>query len=233
MSEVIFVEYLKSFGLTGQEAVIYEVLLKNEAMTGYEVAKETGISRSNVYNSMSGLVEKGAAYQVKGNPVRYVCVSVGKFCDHTLYELEQRADYLKEHAPKPQPARDGYITIQGERHIRDVLRDMLVSCEKRVYFMAQAEIMQFFDKELKRLADSGKKVVLLTEGYELPGAVIYQTKPEEDQIRMIIDSSKVLTGELRGSNSDTCLYSGQANLIAVMKEALKNKITLIEMNKED
>lgn len=233
MPDVMFAEYLKSFGLTGQEAAIYEVLLKNEAMTGYEVAKETGISRSNVYNSMSGLVEKGAAYQVKGNPVRYVGVSVGKFCDHTLYELEQRADYLKEHAPKPQPVREGYITIQGERHIRDVLRDMLAGCEKRVYFMAEAKVMQLFDKELKQLAEAGKKVVLLTEGYALKGAVLYQTKPEEDQIRLITDSSRVLTGELRGSNSDTCLYSGQANLIAVMKEALKNKITLIEMNKED
>ena len=54
-------EYLKSFGLTGQEASIYEALLINGEMTGYEVAKETGISRSYVYGAMSALVDKGAA----------------------------------------------------------------------------------------------------------------------------------------------------------------------------
>ena len=62
MEEAAIIEQLTLFGLSRQEAAIYLCLLKNEELTGYEVAKLTGISRSNVYNGLASLVEHGAAY---------------------------------------------------------------------------------------------------------------------------------------------------------------------------
>ena len=49
MEEAAIIEQLILFGLSRQEAAIYLCLLQNEELTGYEVAKLTGISRSNVY----------------------------------------------------------------------------------------------------------------------------------------------------------------------------------------
>lgn len=232
MSDIMFTEYLKSFGLTGQEALIYEVLLKNAEMTGYEVSKETGISRSNVYSSLAGLVDKGAAYLIEGEPVRYLSVPVEKFCDHMMYQLEQRAAYLKAHAPEHKDNHEGYITIQGSMHIRDVIRDMLKSCEMRLYILAESALIKEYEEELVALIAKEKKVVILTDEYDIPGALVYHTKPEKGQIRFITDSSHVLTGELRDSDGDACLYSGQENLVAVMKEALSNRIRLIELHEE-
>ena len=37
-------------------------LLAEGRLTGYEATKLTGISRSNTYTALAGLVEKGAAY---------------------------------------------------------------------------------------------------------------------------------------------------------------------------
>ena len=42
-------ESLMCFGLTRQESNIYLTLLSDGALTGYEAAKRTGISRSNAY----------------------------------------------------------------------------------------------------------------------------------------------------------------------------------------
>ena len=232
MSNLTFTEYLKNFGLTGQESTIYEILLKSDAMTGYEIAKESGISRSNVYGSLSGLVDKGAAYLIEGEPARYLAVDIKKFCDHTLYELQQQANYLIQHAPAHSQTKEGYITIQGSRHIRSVIRDMLEHCEQRLYIMAENSVILEFEPELKALIAEGKKVVILTKDYKLNGAIVYNTEPEAYQIRFITDSAYVLTGELKDAASDSCLYSGQKNLVAVMKEALGNKITLLELNKE-
>ena len=67
----------------------------------------------------------------------------------------------------------------------------------------------------------------MTKGFNISGAIHYETKPEDGQIRFITDSAYVLTGELTGDEHDTCLYSGQKNLVEVMKEALKDKITLL------
>ena len=54
-------EYLMHFGLSRQEAIVYERLLSGGKQTGYEIASGTGISRSNAYPSLAALVEKGAA----------------------------------------------------------------------------------------------------------------------------------------------------------------------------
>ena len=41
----------------------------------------------------------------------------------------------------------------------------------------------------------------------------------------------VLTGDMTGSASDTCLYCGQKNFVNVFKESLKNEIKLIELKR--
>ena len=66
---------------------------------------------------------------------------------------------------------------------------------------------------------------------QIADAKVYVTEKKDQQIRLITDSRYVLTGEITGSNLDTCLYSGQTNFVNVFKEALSNEIKLIELTK--
>jgi len=237
-----FPDCLISFGLTRQEAVIYETLLNHGEMTGYEVSKETGISRSNAYASLAGLADKGAAYLIKGEAVKYTPVPVPQFVESTLASLAEKGEFLKAHAPARRDTTDGYITVQGAANIRGKIRQMLADMEHRLYMMAPSDIVAQFCGELSEKISGGKKVVLLTDRLpaeltELSGkldeaaeSAVYITDAEPGQIRMIVDSAYVMTGEFTGSESDTCLYSGQKNLVSVMKEALKNKITLLKLD---
>jgi len=88
---------------------------------------------------------------------------------------------------------------------------------------------------LKEAISKGLKVVIISEGpFKLEGAVIYYAKREEYQIRLIVDSTKVLTGEIIDENNSTCLYSKKQNLVNLFKESLKNEIKLIELtNRKD
>ena len=224
----LIVENLISFGLTRQEAAIYLELLKHGDLTGYELSKETGISRSNIYSSLAGLAEKGAACLIEGESTKYTAVPMKNFVENTLNELTEKGDYLKQHAPKKIHVSTGYITIQGARNIRNKIAQMIHETTLRLYLMASADIIREYSDELKKLVASGKKVVLLTDDFKIEGAIIYNTQTEQNQIRLITDSAYVLTGELTGDEHDTCLYSGQKNLVTVMKEALKNKIELLD-----
>ena len=96
MDEMSYVEKLMMFGLTRQEASIYLCLNRNGTLTGYEASKLTGISRSNVYNALAGLTEKGAAYLMKGSSSKYMAVSVEEFCDNKLRMLESTRQWLAE-----------------------------------------------------------------------------------------------------------------------------------------
>ena len=69
--------------------------------------------------------------------------------------------------------------------------------------------------------------------------IFYQMLQEEEQeeafcdkrkqIRLIIDSEYVLTGEVEGRDEDTCLYSAQKNFVTVIKDAMRNEIELIKI----
>lgn len=224
------IENLTAFNLTRQEALIYIEFLSHGEMSGYEVAKETGISRSNVYSALQSLAEKGALYLIEGESTKYTPVPVKIFLKNTISELQKKAKLIEKEAPKQRENKEGYITILGVKNIENKIRQMLENAKERIYFMADKEVLSCFQKEIEDLLLSEKKVVILSDFDDfsmLKGIIFHKTQTEENQIRLIVDSSFVLTGTISGSEHDTCLYSGQQNLVNLMKEALKNKIELL------
>lgn len=222
-----YIDFLIEYGLTRQEATIYIELLRHGAMTGYEVSKETGISKSNVYAALKGLTQKGAAVCEEGEATRYFPEKAESFCDNHLRYLSQIREQIIANQPNQIEESEGYITIQSYRHICNKIYEMLGRCEKRLYMMAETKVIMQFKDELTALAKAGKKVVILT-GTEnvIDGAIVYRTDVVTGQIRFITDSSYVITGTLTGDSEDTCLYSGQENLVNLVKETIKNKMLL-------
>lgn len=242
MEESTIIEKLLLFGMGRQEAAIYICLLKNEELTGYEVAKLTGISRSNVYNGLASLVEHGAAYVCEGSTNKYVAVDIKEFCDNHIRYLQKQQKFLVQHAPKRQLPLEGYITIEGYERIADKIHHMILGAEQRIYFAANEAFLAKWDSEIEEVLQRNVKVVLLAQ--ELPEKlakekiIYYKRLPASEpwnmgqqQIRLIIDSAYVLTGDVTGNSSDTCLYSAQKNFVNVFKEAMSNEIKLIEMHK--
>ena len=125
MSDMNFIDSLNDFGLTRQEGSIYSALLNHGEMTGYEVAKDTGISRSNVYAALTALVEKGAAYLVQGEATKYRPIEISRFTENRISELKKTALWLEKHAPRKVISCDGYITIIGAKNIKNKIRQML------------------------------------------------------------------------------------------------------------
>lgn len=233
----IVLDRLVLFGLTRQEATIYLCLFQNGEMTGYEVAKQTGISRSNVYSGLSDLVDKGAAYLVEGNTSKYIAVPVEEFCENKIRSLIFEKEYLIKNLPSKKEKELGYITITGNRNIKDKVITMIGEAKLRIYFSASYKMVEELQEEFLRALDKKIKLVLITD--KLPEnerlqkeSICYLGERKESSIRLIIDSEYALTGELTGNKEDTCLYTGQKNFIEVFKDALRNEIRLIELTKE-
>ena len=232
MDEIGILEKLIAFGMTRQEAVIYICLYKNGELTGYEVSKQTGISRSNVYGGLSELVEIGAAYLIEGSPSKYVAVPVEEFCDNKIRSLMKQKEFLIKNMPEMAAPSEGYITIEGAVNIRNKIIAMLKGAQQRIYLSAPEAFVEGIREELMEVEARKIKLVLITDkDIGMADAIQYLTDKKENQIRLIIDSVYVLTGDIEGERTDTCLYSGQKNFVNVFKEALRNEIRLIELTK--
>lgn len=225
------VELLVNFGLTRQEATIYNLLFAEGKLNGYEASKLSGISRSNAYNALASLVEKGACYVIEQNSVCYTPVPVEEFCNNKIRMLNSMKEELKEIVPKPNKKLQGYISITGEKNIYDKITNMLLEVKERVYVALSYEILIKYKDELEDLVKKNIKVVVISDkDCNIDGAIFYVSQINKEHIRIIVDSQYVLTGEITNNYNSTCLYSSNNNLVEVFKEALANKISLIEMN---
>ena len=106
-------------------------------MTGYEAAKATGISRSNAYTSLAGLVDKGAACTVDGTPTKYVPVPAEEFLEKKIGSLKQLKNELIASLPDKSDREEAYITIKGEENICHKIESLIKSALQRVYISGE------------------------------------------------------------------------------------------------
>lgn len=230
-----FSEHLMEFGLTRQEAGIYECLLCEGKVTGYEVAKILGISRSNAYNSLASMTEKGASYLVEeGSTKKYVPVPLEEFCKNYIRRLEESKRWLVEHKPSEKTHTEGYVTIEGARNILNMLKNLLTKAEERVYISCTRNYLLLLVEEVEQLISAHKKVVIITDqAVNFKNAKVYIGEPRGMQIGIITDSKYVLTGEYGEGSMNTCLYSGQKNFVELYKRSLSNEIKLLAIQEKE
>lgn len=235
MDEANLIEKLTRYCLTRQEATIYLCLYQNESATGYEIAKQTGMSRSNVYNALKGLEEKGAACLDEGNSKKYMAVDISEFCNNFIRRAEQTRNELINEMPVRKPEVKGYLTITGHENIMNRIYNMLGQCRHRIYFCASSQIIRHFIAPIQELIKEQKKVVILTrEKPDLEDVIFYRSDYSENEIHLIIDSKSAISGECGVGSENICLYSEHNNFVRILKQALSNTIKLaeLEQNKE-
>lgn len=225
------IEGLTNFNITKQEATLYVLLLKAGQLTGYEASKQTGISRSNTYTALAGLVEKGAAYVLEeGKVTRYTPVAPEEFCRNKISRLKKIKQDILRQLPTLAGEAEGYITIKGEREIVNKLRNTVLAAKVRIYVSGNVRVLELLRTELTDAVKRGLKVVIIGDkNFKLAGAICYGTTKQNEQIRLIADSQTVLTGDLEDAEDSSCLYSCKRNLVDLFKDALKNEIALIKL----
>lgn len=223
------VESFKKVGFTQHEAAIYLTLCQEGAMTGYETAKICGIARSNVYLSLAGLVEKGAARKIEGDTVKYIAVDPVELTSHMQKDFEKHIQYIRNNIPKTKNESNAYITISGEKNIISKMAYMIENAKERIYVSMAKDDLVLLKDEIYAATYLGLKVILITSAKTaIPATKVYYNNKVPGQIRLIVDSKEVLTGEI-GSTSQA-VYSENKTLVDLIKESLLNEIKLIEMN---
>jgi sugar-specific transcriptional regulator TrmB len=114
-------ELLQAAGMSGYEAKAYMALLaQGTQMNGYEVAKMSGVPRSTVYETLSKLVARGAAFEVnaEGGTVGYIALPAEALVGRLRREMSNTIDGLAESLPTVgRPAETRVVT-----HVRGIHR---------------------------------------------------------------------------------------------------------------
>lgn len=222
------IDCLIKVGFTKHESVLYITLCKKGALSGYEAAKLSGIPRSNAYLALAGLVDKGGAYRIESDVVKYVSVPPEEMTVNLRRQLEEVFKMIEYNTPDQNPMNELYITITGRLHIINKMKNMINESKERIYISMSPVKLELVKQEIESAIQRGLKVVIITDPpYKVDGAIIYHNKKQVIQVRLITDSTYVLTGELNENTNTTCLFSKNRNLVHLIKDSLTNEIELI------
>lgn len=226
------IESLTKVGFTRHESLLYLTLCKEGEITGYEAAKLSGIPRSNAYLALAGLVDKGGAYRCEEEAVKYTAVPVIELVCNLRRDFEAILCHIEKEAPNKELPADGFITITGQKPVIQRVTNMIDQAEHRIYIALSALWLERFRPTLEAAIRRELKVVVITEPpYDIPGASIYHHQRTPGSIRLITDSTQVLTGLLSDAES-SCVYSKNSTLVHLIKESLTNEIKLIRIESD-
>ncbi len=139
-------ENLKEIGFSDSEAVIYLTLLKKGEISVAEISQISGLHRTNIYDSLEKLKEKGfATHILKENKQFYRAT-----------EPEIVLDYLKEQQKKIENVLPQFKQIQntikekvvvevfkGEQGMKMVLKDILKEKKEVVGYSVAGQLRKF------------------------------------------------------------------------------------------
>jgi sugar-specific transcriptional regulator TrmB len=168
------IDALMKTGLTRHESELYVALCREGEVTGYELAKSTGIPRANVYQALSALADKGGARIIEGNPQRFIAVQPSEYCQIKDREMKDIFEKIRSEAPKQESPPEGYVTLSGSANILGKMRYMITSARERVYLSAMVTDLPLVQQEVAEAIRRGLRMVIITsEPVQMAGAEVY------------------------------------------------------------
>ncbi len=224
-----FNEALQKIGFSPLEATIYITLCKHGSLTGYEVAKLSGISRSNVYAALYSLQDKGMCSVSEGESTKYVALSKEELILSAKRNMSEILSEIDTHFPDRLDVSEPYVTIKGYDNVVKKVKNSILLCHSHLYILSTSAYIELFKEELLTISSSKKVTIICNKKLDLGPNVTIGTRNKSPQgFHMIIDTQSIITGDLKTEGSQ-CLYSNNQSLVRMMRESFITELDNITL----
>jgi sugar-specific transcriptional regulator TrmB len=232
------IDKLVQIGFSEYEAKAYVALLRESPVTGYQLAKTSGVPRSMIYEVLGKLTARGAAMTLrKEGSTQYAPVPAGEF----LSQLQREQDALIGALEKELGGLDAesdleYVwNIEGHENVMAKAREMIDQVREEIYLSLLPATYPALQEALQRAIGRGVRVVVYsTSELALPGGrVIANPIPGEVQERveglwlvLVVDAEEVLVGELLTENRARASWTGSPLFVFIAEHHLRTDLYL-------
>ena len=153
MSAVI---HLQALGLTEYEARAYTALLALGRAVPARVARQAGIPRPKIYETLERLEGRGLAARVGQNPLEYAPLSAREYLARARRSFDDRLGALDRDLSRlaPDPAPEAVYHLYGDAAIIAICEDLTLNARISVVMAGEAELLG----RLERLTPRGVKI---------------------------------------------------------------------------
>jgi predicted transcriptional regulator len=235
------VEHLQAVGFSEYEARAYVTLVQRGPLTGYQLAKESGIPRPNIYPVIDRLEQRGAAVRIEtGGTVKYdagpPAEMLGRLSRSIEAHLGGAGTALEELG---RPASPSYLwNVDGYENIIERAVHVVATARERILLgVWSQESAQLSDAISAAQARGVRIVTLCIEAcahecgnccgdvyrYAVAGAAV------ERWLTLVIDDREALVGQVARGHEATAAQTTLAVVVAMASQYLRNTIAVAEI----
>ena len=236
------ISQLQNLNFTQYESRAYLSLLQQGNISGYELAKNSGIPASKIYQVLNKLMEKEVIIALDSEPVKYTPLPPNEVLSrlkgdylNTVNNLDSKLDeiYTKQHLS------NNYIwNISGRETILRRVCEFIGEAKKQIYLSVWDEEVEEIKSALKEADAKNIKVSIVHYGESLLGIGTEFKHGREHQIRqqrgerrlaMEIDEEKVILCHFHENGDSNAIWTTNKGLILLAKDYIIHDIYTIRM----
>lgn len=240
MKENIF-DILKNLNFTEYEAKAYLTLLEEAPLTGYAVAKNSGVPRSKIYEVLDSLAMRGDILVSPGNTPQYTPVPAKELIKNRRIKAEKNFELAEKSLAEFESSvndRENIWNIMGRDEILDKVKACISSATKRILLEVWEEEFEELESELRQAAKRGVNVTIIAYGEIVSDfANVYlhymgNEITEEYGGRWIVvsgDDSEVVAGIVSLGEDSRAAWTMHVGLVMPITEVMIHDLYLMEI----
>lgn len=235
------IDILKDLNFTEYEAKAYLALLAHSPLTGYAVAKNSGVPRSKIYEVLDNLIARGDVIASLGDTPLYKALPAKDMITARkarTAETFEAAEASLKNFEQSADDRENIWNITGRNAILQKVNECILSAEKRILIEIWAE--DFFDisSSLEKAASNGVDIKIIAYGdINAPYASVYPHDMSDEITneyggRWIVfsaDDKEVVAGAVSLGNESRAASTKHQGLVMPITEVVIHDLYIAEI----
>ena len=233
----------ENLGLSPNEAKVYLALIENHPITGYQLAKVSGILRPIVYEMLGRLVEKGGARIVKSTPDTYAPVEINEFLKNIESDFSEARKYISgslDVALEPDHS-DFFWNLIGQKTIVNAIDSLIQKCTSKLLLSIHSETQLDFILPSLQKAQNEKQISIdifsyyqldsqgiTTYSYNLDSTTPVKQLPL-NTLYIVSDEKEALIANMTDVKTAKAVHSRNSALIKLVKRDILQQIYFIRL----
>ncbi len=239
----LIIEQLSDLGFTVYESKSYLALLKKYPASGYEIAQESGVPRSVIYDVLRKLEKAGTISGIQDKPKKYIPLPpdqlISRMKNHFGSNISMLENSLADYVEHKQEG--GLWNISGYENTMDKARDMLRNAKESIYLSAWGSEINQLKKSLQGAIKNGVHTTIFTfNPVSVKNADIFSYEIEEStleqywdhKIVLVTDRKEVLMGGTDVRKESITAWTNNQAIISIALNYIILDLTLYAQRKK-
>ncbi len=236
------ISLMQNIGFTQYESQVYLALLQQSHISGYELAKISGVPASKIYQILNKLTDKEMILAIDSDPRKYVPLPPREILSRYKNDYLQTMDSLNEKLSllyAQDEASESYIwNLSGRNEIIRKLTEFISEAKEHLYLSVWDEEVEEISEALLQAEAAGVELTLVHFGKKILGKGKEYRHGNEHQIRierggrriaLIVDDKKVVLGHFLKDGSSTAAWTSNKGLVLLAKDYIIHDIYSIRV----